>query len=71
MEDRIPGWLQHRHKTCCEKDGHCGRWACIIQRWFYCGDVVSGQMDLYMTAEVVVVSGCSVKLALEFCSFFH
>ena len=32
VEDRIPGGLQHHHKMCCEKDGHCGRWACIIQR---------------------------------------
>ena len=22
MEDRIPGWLQHYHKACCEKGGH-------------------------------------------------
>jgi len=21
MEDRIPRWLQHHHKMCCEKDG--------------------------------------------------
>ena len=40
MEDRIPGGLQHRHKTCCEKDGHRGRWACMVQRWHYRGDVV-------------------------------
>jgi len=24
-EDGIPGWLQHCHKTCCEKGGHHGR----------------------------------------------
>jgi len=30
MEDRIPGWLQHHHETCCEKGGHCGRQACMI-----------------------------------------
>ena len=30
MEDRVPGWLQHCHKTCCKKDGHHGRQACII-----------------------------------------
>ena len=30
MEDRIPGGLQHCHKMCCEKGGHCGRRACII-----------------------------------------
>ena len=49
MEDGIPGWLQYCHKICCEKDGHHGRWACMIQRWFHCGDIVSGQVDLYMT----------------------
>ena len=31
-EDRIPGWLQHHHKTCCKKGGYCGRQACIIWR---------------------------------------
>jgi len=49
MEDRIPGWLQHCHKTCCEKGGHCGRQVCMIQRWFHCRDVISGQVDLHMT----------------------
>ena len=28
MEDRIPGGLQHHHKTCCEKGGRCVRRAC-------------------------------------------
>jgi len=32
MEDRISGWLQHYHKTCCEKGGHCERQACTIWR---------------------------------------
>ena len=32
MEDGISRWLQHRHKMCCEKGGHCGRQACIIWR---------------------------------------
>ena len=32
MEDGIPGGLQHHHKTCFEKDGHYGMWACIIWR---------------------------------------
>ena len=32
IEDRIPGWLQHYHKMCCKKDGHCGRWTCMIWR---------------------------------------
>ena len=30
MEDGIPGGLQHHHKTCCKKDGHCERRACMI-----------------------------------------
>jgi len=30
MEDRIPGWLQHCHKTYCEKGGCCKRWACMF-----------------------------------------
>ena len=32
IEDRIPRQLQHHQKTCYEKDSHCGRQACIIQR---------------------------------------
>ena len=40
MEDGIPGGLQHRHKTCCEKGGHRGRRACRVQRWHHRGDVV-------------------------------
>ena len=32
IEDRIPGWLQHCHKTCCEKGSCCRRQACIIWR---------------------------------------
>ena len=49
IEDGIPRGLQHCHKTCCEKDGYHRRWAYMIQRWFHCGDVVSGQVDLHMT----------------------
>ena len=49
MEDGIPGGLQHHHKMCCEKGGHCGRWACMVQKWFHCRDVISGQVDLHMT----------------------
>ena len=49
MEDRIPRWLQHHHKTCCKKDGHYGRRACMFWRCLHCRDVVSGQVDLYMT----------------------
>ena len=40
MEDGIPGRLQHRHETCCEKGGRCGRRACRVQRWHHRGDVV-------------------------------
>ena len=32
MEDRIPGWLQHYHKMCCKKGGHCGRKTCMFWR---------------------------------------
>ena len=32
IEDRIPRWLQHCHKACCEKGGRHGRWAYIIGR---------------------------------------
>ena len=49
MEDGISGGLKHHHETCCEKGGHCERQACIVQRWFHRGDIVSGQVDLYMT----------------------
>jgi len=49
VEDRISRGLQHHHETCCEKGGHHGRQACMVQRWFHHGDVVSGQVDLYMT----------------------
>jgi len=49
MEDGIPGWLQHYHKMCCEKGGHCKRQACMIRRWFHCRNIISRQMDLHMT----------------------
>ena len=49
MEDRIPRWLQYCHKTCCEKGGYYGRWACMIWRWFHYKDIISGQVDLHMT----------------------
>ena len=49
VEDRISGGLQHRHETCCEKGGRRGRQACMVRRWFHRRDVISGQMDLYMT----------------------
>ena len=40
MEDGIPGGLQHCHEMCYKKGGHCGRRACMVQRWHHCGDVV-------------------------------
>ena len=49
MEDGIPGGLQHRHETCCEKGGCCRRQACMVRKWFHRGDIVSGQVDLHMT----------------------
>jgi len=49
IEDGIPGRLQHCHEMCCEKGGRRGRWACRVQRWFHRRDVVSKQVDLYMT----------------------
>jgi len=50
MEDRIPGWLQHCQKACCEKGGCCRRWACIIRRQYHYGNVISGWVDLHMTS---------------------
>jgi len=49
MEDGISGWLQHCYKTCCEKGSCHGRQACMIWRWFHCRDIISRQVDLYMT----------------------
>jgi len=37
MEDRIPGWLQHYHKMCCEKGGCHGRQACMFGGNFTAG----------------------------------
>ena len=49
MEDGISGGLQHLHETCYEKGGRHGRQACMVQKWFYRGNIVSGQVDLHMT----------------------
>ena len=49
MEDRIPRWLQHYYKMCCEKSGCYGRQACIIRRWYHYRDVISEWVDLHMT----------------------
>ena len=54
MEDGISGGLQHCHEMCCEKGGCCGRRACMVQRWFHRGDVVSRQVDLYMTVGKII-----------------
>jgi len=49
MEDRIPRGLQHCHKTCCEKSGHCRRQACINRRLYHHRDIISRQVGLHMT----------------------
>ena len=49
MEDGISRGLQHLHETCYEKGGRYGRQACMVQKWFYHGNIVSGQVDLHMT----------------------
>ena len=49
MEEGILGWLQHCYKICYKKDGYCRRYAYMFWRWFYCRDVISRQVDLYMT----------------------
>ena len=49
IEDRIPRQLQYCHETCCKKGGCYGRQACMIWRQFHCRDVISRQVDLYMT----------------------
>ena len=57
IEDRIPRWLQHCHKTCCEKDGHRGRQACTIWRWFHYRNIIFRQVDLHMTYSYSYRSG--------------
>jgi len=27
----------------------------MVQRWFHCGDVISGQVDLYMTSVEIIL----------------
>ena len=49
MENGISGGLQHCHKTCYEKGGRRERQACMVQRWHHRRDIVSRQVDLYMT----------------------
>ena len=54
MEDGISGGLQHHHEICCKKGGRHGRRACMVQKWFHCGNIVSRQVDLYMTMIALV-----------------
>ena len=59
MEDEIPGRLQHCHKTYCKKGGCRGRWACMVQRWYHCGDVV------FQTGRLVYDSIPPLELSLR------
>jgi len=59
VEDRISRGLQHRHEMCCEKGGHHGRQACTVRRWFHHGNVISRQVDLYMTRGLLVKFSCN------------
>ena len=52
IEDRIPGGLQHCHKTCCKKGGRRGRRACMVWKWFHHGDVVFWTGGLVYDKEV-------------------
>ena len=62
MEDGIPGGLQHRHKTCCEKGGHHGRRAYRVQRWHHRGDVVFRTGGLaYDTYDIKIGSLTAIK----------
>ena len=67
MEDGIPGGLQYCHKMCCEKGGCHGRRTCMVRKWFHHRDIISGQVDLYMTlclycgAEDYKLDSCSKK----------
>ena len=74
MEDGIPGGLQHRHKTCCEKGGRCGRQACRVQRWHHRGDVVfrTGGLAYDSLAENIgkfVILGRDIREIRSFCKF--
>ena len=46
MEDRIPRWLHHCYKVCCEKGGHHRRQAYMVERQYHCRDVIFGWVDL-------------------------
>jgi len=59
VEDGIPRGLQYHHKTCYEKGGCHRRWACIIWRWFYHGDIISRQVNLYMTTLQIIWMVCN------------
>jgi len=52
VEDGIFRGLQYCYEMCYKKGGHHGRQACMVQRWFHHRDIVSGQVDLYMTYNI-------------------
>ena len=62
MEDGISGGLQHCHETCCEKGSRRGRQAYMVWKWFHRRDVVSGQVDLYMTPVNIIVAQTTCNL---------
>jgi len=47
----------------------------MVQKWFHCGNVVSGQVDLYMTVSVKSVGNpgnfCTLSRRLEFFFFLE
>jgi len=61
VEDGISGGLQHRHETCCEEGSYHGRQACMVRRWFHHGNIIFGQVDLYMTTIEKKVKGSGTK----------
>jgi len=64
MEDRIPGRLQHRHETCCEKGGCHGRQACMVQRWHHHRDVVFQTGGLVY--DKIAKKGCDINVKSYF-----
>jgi len=65
VEDRILRWLQYCYKMCCKKGGYCGRWACIIWRWYHCRDVISGQVDLHIIFLLSTLQQNILSITLE------
>ena len=64
MEDGIPGGLQHRHETCCEKGGCRRRQACICQRWHHHRDVVfqTGGLVYDILLDLLFIEGPTLTL---------